>query len=628
MLFAEPYDIDCGLFVYGAGDHGGGATRRDIETARSIDAAPFLPHARPSTTHAFYEQALEEAHNLPVVRGEMNTVYEGCYTSHGDIKRMNRDGENHLLTAESVAAMAAVLADGTYPLDELAESWRTVCFHQFHDILCGCAIGVTYREAAERMGEVLATARQTTDQAMQALATAASPGSDGGPYLVVFNPLAWERDDVVQVPLEQFGGNPPAALLDDNGARLPVQVSGGTLLFVAKSIPALGVRVYRPVDQPAQDDGAGCHADGDHLVLVNGLLGLRVHPGSGALDGLFDLETGRDLVAPSFDRRPEVKGHAGQINRMQVLWEEPHSMSAWNIGDITRVDHLITGAQVSVVEAGPVRATIEVRREFLNSRLLQRIMLYRGLRRIDFETEVDWHERGSAHADAPMLRVTFTPHLGQTRATFEIPFAGLERPADGREVPALRWADISEIAEGPSGQTYGVSLLNNGKYGHQAHGNTLGLTLLRASYEPDNNPDEGVHRFTYTLFPHPGSWQEAGTLRQAAQLNQPVLATVVEGGTGALRSGQAGVRCRPASAVVSALKLAEDQPAEGRAIIVRIYEAHGQPAEVTLSPAWPVARAEEVDLIERHTADLIVVDGPVKLVLGPHEFKTIKLTTA
>ncbi len=620
MDFSGRYNIHRGLYVYGAGDHGGGATARDIEAARVIDATPFLPRAQCSSTVSFYQEALAESPKFPVVRGELNTVFEGCYTSHSDIKHMNRDGENVLLTAETTAALGALMADASYPLDDLAEAWRTLCFHQFHDILCGCAIGVTYREARERMAPMIEMARQTTASALAALASAVDTGAGDGPRIVVFNPLAWERDDVVRVPLSELGDTVPAAVEDDRGQHLPVQVCGDELVFIAEELPSLGVRVYRPVNEPAGDEEATVQVDPQENVLDNGVLRIRVHPASGALDQLIDHEAGRDLAGLRAGQGPEAKATAGMLNRLQILWEQPHPMSAWNIGDITRVDHLITGAQVQVVEQGPVCGVVEVRRQFLNSSLRQRIVLYRKLRRIDFETEVEWHERGSAHQDAPMLRTTFAPLLGYTRATFEIPFAGLERPADGREVPALRWADLSEDA-------YGVSLLNDSKYGHQAHGNTLGLTLVRASYEPDNNPDEGLHRFTYSLYPHPGDWREAGTDQRAAELNQPVQIAVTDGHAGSLQPGRPWLRCESEHARVSAVKLAEDQPEEGLAVIVRVYEAHGRETDVHLQPGWPIARAEEVDLIERPLADLAIEGGGTSLHLTPHEIKTVKLYT-
>ena len=180
---AQPYATQRGLFVYGAGDHGGSGTARDIEAARAITATPLLPRAEPSATVPFYEQALADVAGgpspFPVVRGELNTVFEGCYTSHADIKRLNREWENGLVTAEAVATLAKLLTGADYPLAELAEAWRTGCFHQFHDILCGCAISVTYREAHERLAEVLATAQQATDDALQALAGALDAGRRG-----------------------------------------------------------------------------------------------------------------------------------------------------------------------------------------------------------------------------------------------------------------------------------------------------------------------------------------------------------------------------------------------------------------------------------------------------------------
>ncbi len=635
---ARPYGLRRGMFVYGVGDHGGSGTARDIEAARAINAMPFLPRAQPSGATPFYQavqaEVADDPARLPVVAGELNTVFEGCYTSHADIKRLNRRWENGLLTAEATATLAHLLAGAAYPLAGLAEAWRTGCFHQFHDILCGCAIGVTYREATERLNEVLTCAENTTAAALTAIAAATDTGEGPGQRIVVFNPLGWSRDDVVRVPLSQWSGAPPAWLADDAGQLAPAQVSGDALVFVARGVPAFGVRVYRPADAPAADPATPVTADAADHVLDNGLLRIRVHPASGALDHLLDRTTGRDLAGPWAGWGPEAKVNAGMLNRLQILWEQPHPMSAWNIGDITRVDNLIAGAEVRVVESGPVRAAIEVRRRFLKSALTQRIVLWRGLPRVDFETEVDWHERGSAHADAPMLRATFAPYLGPTEATFEIPFAGLQRVADGREVPALRWADLSERGDRrvgwhppttggrTSAPTAGLSLLNDCKYGHQAQGNTLGLTLVRASYEPDVNPDEGLHRFTYALYPHGGDWRDAGTPQQAAGLNQPLLALVTDAHRGALAPGQAWLSCSAPAALIAALKMAEDGDER---VIVRVYEAYGQPVETDLRPAWPAARAAETDLMEQPTGELPLADGAAHLTLAPHEIKTIAL---
>jgi alpha-mannosidase len=644
--FTAPTGTHSGLFVYGAGDHGGGGTARDIKAALRLDAEPFLPHVCLSAATTFYEASLADLKaagqpgpdlGLPVVRGELNTVFEGCYTSHADIKRLNRASENGLLSAEAVATLAALLTGADYPAAALADAWKTTCFHQFHDILCGCAIGVTYREADERLSQVLATAGQVTAGALAALSGAVETGAGHGPRLVVFNPLAWERDDVVRLPAIVLGAEVPLALVDDAGHVAPAQLIEGAdganeLVFVAKAVPGFGVRVYRAADPGVAVDMSGLTADPRDNSASNGILSLRVNARSGALDRLVDLAAGIDTGAPPSGWGPEAKVNAGMLNRLHIYWEQPHPMSAWNIGDITRVDSLIAGAEVRVVESGPVAAVIEVKRRFLNSAFTQRIHLYRGLRRIDFRTEVDWHERGSAHSDAPMLRTTFAPFLDKTTATFEVPFGAVERAADGREVPALRWADLSEVAPAGRGRrvrgsrpTYGISLLNDCKYGYQAHGNTLGLTLVRASYEPDVNPDEGLHRFTYALYPHPGDWREAGTVRRAAELNQPLLAVATDAHDGQLKPGQSWLACEGEAAVVSALKLAEDQPGEGRAVVVRLYAQDAAPADVRLRPAWPVAGASETDPIEQPQHEVAVRRGEVGLALKPYEIKTVVL---
>jgi alpha-mannosidase len=645
IAYSGRYDLPGGLLVYGVGDHGGGATIRDIETAQAVQNETFMPKPVFSAAVPYYEQAETGGANIPTVKSELNTVFEGCYTSHGDIKHLNRSAENELLNVESLAALALSLAGYSGGQAGLAEAWKSLCFHQFHDILCGCAIHVTYREAAERFRTLFENLRTVRKPALECLTarldTSCAGGSSG---IVVFNPLAIQRSGVVRLPLTDLteaGVSTPAAVAAEDGAAVPVQVSAGEILFVASNVPSFAARVYRFL-QIAPEDCAlvPAQADPGANTLENGFLRLHVHPASGAIDRLVDLRSGRGLTAESTGFSVEGKVNAGMLNRLQILWEQPHPMSAWNIGDITRIDNLISGAEVKVVETGPVRASIEIRRSFLHSSLIQRVVLYQGITRIDFETEVDWHERGSAHSDAPMLRAVFTPTLGKTRATFETAFLGLERPADGREVPALRWADLSEEsasdASGCTQQPYGISLLNDGKYGHQANGNTLGITLLRASYEPDNNPDEGLHHFTYSLYPHEGDWKTAGTLQQAAAFNQPLQAVVTGAHPGDLQPNQAWLTCDAPGVFVTAVKPAEPEMTSGavpaaRDVIVRLVETHGLTAQAVLSGVFALQSAQETDLLEQSIQSIpVIANSPqtawkLELSFKPFEIKTVRL---
>lgn len=628
---AEQYDLKSSLVVYGAGDHGGGATARDIEVALLIDRAPCMPSVRLSPVEAFFDAVHEAAPELPVFKGEMNPVFAGCYTSHADIKRLNRTGETALLDAETTATVAALLADAPYPRAEMEQNWRDILFQQFHDILCGCGIGLTSLTAHRWAEPAIARTREITRRALDALVARLDLGQDTRPSLlvrpcwVVYNSLPWTRGDLVRLPVEWEC----AWVVDDQGRAIPAQRAGVELLFMAEDVPALGFRVYRPGDMsPLPDDAQVVHSPA-YLTLENEYLRFTVDARSGAISHLYDKEAKRDLTLHARGDPGAELDTRGVLNRMQIWWEQPHGMSAWKIGDISRVDHLVAGAEVRLVESGPVRGTIEVQRRFLNSRLVQHIRLYRDSRRIDFETEVEWHEKGSATSDAPMLRVCFEPSLGQTEANFQVPFGVLRRPADGQEVVAQMWADLSET----DGRGYGVSLLNNCKYGYQAHGNSLGLTLIRASYEPDRNPDEGMHTFTYSFYPHLGSWREAAVERRAQELNRPLMAvatspTVQSTASASLRPGVSLLRCQPENVSVSAFKYAE----AGDGLILRLVETHGVAVTAEISLAAPVAAAREVSLAEEPlpAADdsVRLVDGSVQVEMKPHEIKTIHLRLA
>jgi len=620
---AELYGLKSSLVVYGAGDHGGGATARDLEAALAINAAPCLPTVQPSSVSEFFDAVKKAAPELPVVRGELNPVFAGCYTSHADVKRLNRSGEAALLDAESLATVAALNAGFKYPQAELEQNWRDILFQQFHDILCGCGIGLTSKTAHEWAGPAIARTRQITRNALETLCAQLRLGRDKRPALVVYNTLPWRRDDVVKAPPDWA-----CAWVEDNsGYILPTQRSGSELIFVAQDIPALGCRVYRPGDATSvlsEWDYAIVRSPAD-LTLENEYFCFTVDAHSGAISYFYDKEAERDLTFHARGDKNAELDTRGALNRMQIWREQPHGMSAWKLGDISRVEHLVKDAEVRLVESGPLRGMIEVQRRFLHSSLVQRIILYQGLCRIDFETEVEWHEKGSDRADAPMLRVRFEPSLGETRATFQIPFGVIERPADGQEVVAQMWADLSEV----DGQ-YGVALLNNCKYGYQAHGNTLGLTLIRASYEPDQNPDEGHHAFTYALYPHLGSWREAEVERHAQELNRPLLTHIAApgrqaGGASSLKIGLSALSCTPKNVQVTALKFAED----GDGVIVRLVEMHGRKCTARLRLIQPILAAEEVSLAEEplaeNTKGIAVVEGKLRVALSPYEIRTIRL---
>lgn len=612
----EHLGLNTSMKVYGVGDHGGAATALDIERGIAVNDAPLLPSTKMTGVTDFHEKVRASGIDYPVVHDELNTIFEGCYSSHGDIKWLNRYGETSLLTAETMAALASLDAGVAYPVDALADAWKNQCFHQFHDILCGCSIGSTYKEAAQTFKPSHDALRSIISDSASKLAAKVDTGS-GEAKIVVLNQLAWNRTDLVEIAADSLGKDlTTVSVKDEAGVVSPAQILDGKLVFVAKDVPSLGCKVYEVLGSAAETP---LRADAGSNTLENDFFRLRVNPNSGAIDSLFVKSIKRDLAQPAAGWGPEAKVNAGTLNRLKIYFEQPHGMSAWNIGDITRIDSLIAGAQVRVVKTGPAVASIEVKHSFLSSSLTQQIRVYAGLDRIDFVTEVDWHEKGGASHDAPMLKTTFSPFFGETKTAYEIPFGAIERPANGGEVPALRWADVSD-------DTAGITLANNCKYGHSAQGNTLALTLVRASYEPDNNPDEGLHHFTYSIIPHAGGWADSNTFSKGSELNQPLVGVVEGAHAGATKPGEALLSVDSDSIAVSAVKFAEDQPTDGTsAMIVRLFEKKGEPTKAALTAKWAVASAEEVNMLEEQGTALAVSSGSVSLDFGKHEIKTVKL---
>ena len=271
--------------------------------------------------------------------------------------------------------------------------------------------------------------------------------------------------------------------------------------------------------------------------------------------------------------------------------------------------------EIKVLEKGPVRAILSVHRSFNQSWIEQKIILYQDLERIDFKTKIDWQEKGSHKEGVPMLRVFFHLNFSSPEATFEIPFGWIKRASLGEEIPALRWIDVSRA-------DYGVSLINDCKYGHQAAGNSMSLTLLRSAYEPDALPDLGVHNIGYAIYPHNGRWKKVQTIKRAAEFNQPLLAQWEKSHSGNLPSSFGLLDLKPDNPVISGLKKTEDD----KGIILRFYEVEGKKITATLASNLPLAFCSETNLLEeKERNDLSLIEEKVQIEILPFEIKTLRL---
>ena len=251
---------------------------------------------------------------------------------------------------------------------------------------------------------------------------------------------------------------------------------------------------------------------------------------------------------------------------------------------------------------------------FQNSTFVRDITLTAGSPRVDVHMTADWHEK---HI---LLKVAVPSSAHNEKATFEIPYGSIERPTtrntpaeQGKfEVPALQWADLSDA-------THGVSLLNDCKYGYDAKGNVLRLSLLRSPEWPDPHADEGRHEFTYSFYPHGGNWRDALTVRRGYELNYPMLARQIEKHDGDLKDEFSFLGIQADNVVLTAMKKAED----GDAVILRYYEWAGKEGDVKLQLPSGAQVASETDLMERPTTELSIKNDSVTVHTKPYEIKTV-----
>ena len=597
-------------YFFGVGDHGGGPTRDDLDFLRLMAGREDFPRVACRTVAQYRDAILESGEELPVHRGESMTVFEGCYISHSDAKRANRQGENALVSAEALGAIARV-ERGAW----VGEAWRTVLFNQFHDIAGGSAIRVVYEDLAVESETVLDVARELTDRALDVLEC----GHEGS--WVVTNPSAEPRADAVVIP------GPPQRrwIMDEHGSRYPVQrTSDGASVFVATFAP-FETRAFGWPD----DDRDGAREVPTESVESNFYEGLRliaveteryryqIRSDSGIVTTLFDKRSGREYVSfgegmgkVAVQARPDLG-----LGVLQVIDEKPHIMTAWVADEFYREESLVRDARVEIVERGTVRIVLECRHRVRSSTVVVRLAIYAELDRLEYDIDIDWREVGDDVDGLASLAIAFGARLGEVEARYETPYSSARRPADGRIVPGLRWADLSNADAG-------IAVLNDGRYGHETLGSRTRLHLARGSYDPDAMGDVGRERVRVSLLPHEGGWRDAGLVSAATSLNAPLIVRPVD----PQRARRARPQVwRPSVTDAPGVHLTEVKPGEEGGVVLRLVESLGEPAVASIAlpdgvRAWRGSVVEDLlEVLE------LSASGDLELVMRPHEVCTVVL---
>jgi len=575
------------LISYGYGDGGGGPTREMLETSLRMEKGiRGIPKVRQETARTFFDELsarVKDNRRLETWEGELYFEYHrGTYTSMARNKRGNRKSELLMMDLELLGVLS-----GDYPAEADTRLWRDIILlNQFHDILPGSSIAEVYEVTKAEYEQLAEEAGGLVQDRLQRLA-----GEGGG--VTVFNTLGFRRDDVVAL-----SGVSASALRDENGTLYPVQQTRDGAVAYLRGLPSKGYKTFALAEGAAASPFT--RPDPLHLETPFYKIALDEH---GNFTSLFDKENDRELIK------------AGKTaNQLRLFEDKPIYYDNWDIDMFYQekswpVDDLLS---MEWTEDGPVRTTLSLAYRCSQSTIWQKIHFYADTRRIDFETEADWKEHQH------LLKAEFPVDIHSDEATFDIQFGNVTRKVHTNtswdkarfESCGQKWMDFSE-------GRYGVSVLNDCKYGHSVIDGTIGLTLIKCGVEPNPNADVERHAFVYALYPHSGTWRDADTVREAYNLNQRAYA---------VPSGQPGTEKSFASVdaknvVLETVKQAED----GNGVVLRLYESENARTKTVLQVPAGYRHAYDANLLEEPQAELPIEDGKIQLLVRPYELRTILL---
>jgi alpha-mannosidase len=648
------------LDLYGVGDHGGGPTRDMLDQAQHWMAEgkkpdTAIPTIHYSTAQHYFDDV--QTHiapdsptwdydsiakgytappagpngevGIPTWKDELYFEYHrGIFTTQAAHKRGIRTSETATLNAEKLASLAWLDGD-TYPDKQLNTNWQKITFNEFHDLAAGSGIAVIYRDAADDFHQVFNDDNAIDAAALKTVLSRVdtSGGGSAATPFVVFNTLGWQRSGTVEVDLQlpytlSKSSASWGAITDGDGhlplvQKLDFDETNHTLrlLINADDIPSLG---YKEMTSLPGVTGIWHEEKSDlnltegatNFELQNSKLALKVDKKTGCITSI--VTDAKEFLAPN-----------ACGNQLQTYVDKPKDYDAWNIdpgtldGTMTPISEVDS---IAVTDNGPLRKTIRIERTWSKSHFIQDISLDAGSDVVRVANTIEWHE---THV---LLKAAFPLAASGPKATYEIPYGNIERTTLRTnswekaqfEVPALRWADLGDAHQG-------FSVLNDSKYGYDAVGNLLRLTLLRSPVWPDPDADRGTQHFAYELYPHAGSWKDALTVRRGYELNTPLLAQQVFAHTGELPAKHSFVSLDAPNVTLSAVKKAED----ANALIFRMYEWAGKPTEVKLHVPSGAQYAIETNLMEDPLpgAEHLQLSGDtVTVPIKPYEILTLQVT--
>lgn len=583
------------LISYGYGDGGGGVNRDTLEQRRCIDKIPGLPNLKTSKASDYFndlkDTVRETKEYVNTWDGELYLEYHrGTYTSQAHNKRMNRKMELLYRHTEWMAVMKGILKGSlTYASQErLTEGWKHIMTDQFHDIIPGSSIHEVYEDSKKDYEFIEAIAREVEGEFLK------EAGVEADNIYTILNTSGWNKGELATIPDNRLG-----IYVDAMGNPLLSQIDGDSTCVALPNVPAMGKESILFVE--GESTVAEPRFTVNDREIETPFYSINLNQ-FGQITRLFD---------KGFCREVLPKGE--RANVLLMFEDKPLGNDAWDI-DIfySQKKREITDlVKFEIISCGALKLAIHMEWKYMSSTVSQDMVLYSNNRRIDFETKVDYHEKHQ------LMKAAFPVDVRTTYATYDIQYGNVRRPNHWNtswdqarfETVAHKWVDLSD-------RNYGVSLLNDCKYGHDIKDNVIRISLLKAATHPDHLQDQGEHVFTYSLLPHGGDFIEGRTVQEAFALNEPMI--VIKGD---IELGyDSFLSFNNDQVELDAIKKSED----GKYIVIRFHEFAGAKQNVEVNPGFDFETWVEADLRERAIGE-VCCNGKISMELNPYEIKTILL---
>lgn len=598
------------LMAYGFGDGGGGPTAQMLERQRRMERGICgCPRTRPATAGEFFhklEQKTAGNKYLPRWVGELYLEYHrGTYTSMARNKKYNRTSEFAWQNLELFSCLNQTLNQKPYPKEEIKAAWEVILRNQFHDILPGSSIKEVYEDSKKEYEECLEQNKTLTAEALKGLAMQIA---GKGKHLVVYNPDSFALKSAVNFTYPKEQGVP---VIFDEGIPLPVQRIGEeSWLLQTGLVPAKGYTNYELCASKKVSQKEIGEQQSQFKVtkstMENQFFCLQINH-KGQFSSIYDKKQGRELLKP---------GQCGNV--MMTYEDKPHNYDAWDVNHyyVEKSWEVDQVSRMEVLETGPVRACLKITWDYLASQIEQYIYLYHAIPRIDIRHEIEWKEKQI------FLRELYPVDIHAQEAVYEIQYGNVLRPTHKNtswdaakfEVCTHKWLDFSENA-------YGISVLNDCKYGCDVHQGVIGISLLKSAIHPNPDADREHHSFVISLFPHKGDFRQAGTIQQAYALNNPSQAVTAENGNACLPPSYSFVSSNQENVIIEAVKQAEDS----KDIIVRVYECYNRRTKAELVFGTAIRGASECSLMEEEDTPAEYTQNRIIFEILPYEIKTFKI---